>query len=244
MRNLKLILAYDGTGYHGWQRQPAKKTLQGVLEAKLGQILAEPVRVWAASRTDAGVHAWTQVVNFTTQRHIPSMGLLRGLNSMLPQDIVIKEVCEVEPSFQARFCAKRKKYVYRILQAPYPSPFERHYAWYIPYPLALEPMQEAAGHLVGTHTFTSFQGSGCGAKNPIRTVYELTLSKSEHILNITIRADGFLRHMVRNIVGTLVEVGRGRLTPEDVGHILAAGDRTLAGPTAPPQGLYLAEVEY
>jgi tRNA pseudouridine38-40 synthase len=215
-----------------------------VLEEKLATITGEAGRLQAAGRTDAGVHAWGQVANFTTQHHISPISLLKALNSLLPRDMVINDIQEMELDFQARYAAKSKKYVYRILIQPYPSPFERQYAWHIPRPLEVEKMRQAAEHLLGKHHFGSFQGSGCGAKNLVKTVYSLDLEQNGYILKINICADGFLRHMVRNIVGTLVKVGRGKLTPDELKTILEARDRTQAGPTAPPQGLYLAKVEY
>jgi tRNA pseudouridine38-40 synthase len=244
LRNLKLTIAYDGSHYQGWQVQPRGRTIQGVLEEKLRLITGEAVRLQAAGRTDAGVHAWGQVANFTTQHHIPAFSLLKALNSMLPRDIVVQEIQEVAPDFQARYQAKSKRYVYRILQQPHPSPFERQYAWHIPRPLAVAKMRRAAEHLLGRHHFGSFQASGCGAKNLIKTVHRLDFQQNSHILRLEICADGFLRHMARNIVGTLVEVGWEKLSPDEVKSILEAHDRTRAGVCAPPQGLYLAEVEY
>lgn len=244
MRNLKLTIAYDGTHYLGWQVQPKGKTIQGVLEKKLTLITGEAVRLQAAGRTDTGVHAWGQVANFTTRHHIPVPALQKALNSMLPGDIVILDIQEVELDFQARYSAKSKNYVYRILHQPYPSPFERQYAWYLRKPLEVENMRQAANYLLGEHHFGSFQGSGCNTKNPVKTIYKLNFKPNSHILDIQFQASGFLRHMVRNIVGTLVEVGRGKLSPGEVKTILGVRDRTQAGPTAPPQGLYLAGVEY
>jgi tRNA pseudouridine38-40 synthase len=244
LRNLKLTIAYDGAHYRGWQIQPEGKTIQGVLEEKLGLITGEAVRLHAAGRTDAGVHALAQVANVTIQHHIPVLSLQKALNSMLPGDIAINDIQEVESDFQARYGAKIKTYVYRILQQPYPSPFERWYAWHIPRLLNLENMRRSAEHLLGSHNFASFQGSGCCAKNLVKTIHVIDFQQDNHILSIKIQGDGFLRHMVRNIVGTLVETGRGKLSPDDVKTILAARDRTQAGPTAPPQGLYLAKVEY
>ncbi len=244
MRNLKLSIAYDGTNYRGWQVQPRDKTIQGTLEEKLSKITGESVRLQAAGRTDAGVHALKQVANFTTAHHIPAPSLLKALNSMLPDDIVINDIAEVEPDFQARYWAKSKKYIYRFLQQPYPSPFERRYAWYIRKPLNIEQMRQATKYLLGEQHFGSFQAAGCSARNPVKTIYQLDFQENCQLLSFTVKADGFLRHMVRNIVGTLVEVGRGKLPPAELQTILAAQDRTQAGPTAPPQGLFMAEVEY
>jgi tRNA pseudouridine38-40 synthase len=244
LRNLKLTIAYDGTHYQGWQLQAKGMTIQGALEEKLSLITGEPIRLKAAGRTDAGVHAWGQVANFTTEYLIPTPALQKALNSMLPGDIVIIDIQEMEPDFQARYHAKSKNYVYRILHQPHPSPFERQYAWYIRKPLETEKMRQAAEYLLGKHHFGSFQASGCSAKNPVKTIYSLNLQPNSHILIGDIRASGFLRHMVRNIVGTLVAVGLGKISPDDVKTILDARDRTQAGPTAPPQGLYLAKVEY
>jgi tRNA pseudouridine38-40 synthase len=244
LRNLKLIIAYDGSNYQGWQIQPQAETIQGVLEEKLKLITGETPRLHAAGRTDAGVHALGQVVNFSLKHHIPASSLLLALNSTLPKDIVINDIQEVAPDFQARYCARSKKYVYRILQQPQPSPFERHYAWHIRKFLDIESMRCSARYLIGSHNFASFQGAGCTAKNLVKTINEIDFQQNSHILSIVISGDGFLRHMVRNIVGTLIEVGRGKLPPDEIKVILEACDRRAAGPTAPPRGLYLAKVEY
>ena len=253
MRNIRLDIAYDGANYYGWQYQPGKLTLQGILEERLSRMLKDTIRLQSAGRTDTGVHAWGQVANFYTSHNIAPDALLRGLNSMLPKDILVTRASEAEESFHARFQVKDKTYIYRIIQSHFISPFERNYAWHIFFRLNLEAMRQAAQYIVGTHNFASFQGSGCTNQQLEKTVYTLELAEdtstsmcgiSHRLIHITIQADGFLRHMVRNIVGTLVEVGRGRLAPENMAHILAACDRTQAGPTAPACGLYLAEVRY
>ncbi len=244
MRNLKLTIAYDGTNYQGWQAQSTGSTIQGVLEGKISRITSESVRLHAAGRTDAGVHALQQVANFTTSHNIPTPSLAKALNSMLPDDIVINDIEEVEPDFQARYRAKSKKYIYRFLQQPRPSPFERQYAWHIRKPLDIDKMRQAAQSLLGEHHFGSFQGSGCNARNPVKNIHQLDFQENCQILSFSIKASGFLRHMVRNIVGTLVDVGQNKLAPAELETILAAKDRTKAGPTAPPQGLFMAEVEY
>ena len=268
MRNIRLDIAYDGTNYYGWQYQPGKLTIQGIMEERLSRMLKEPIRLQCAGRTDTGVHAWGQVANFHTSQNIAPDALQRGLNSMLPKDILVTKTSEAEEGFHARFQVKDKTYIYRIIHAKFISPFERNYAWHIFFPLNLEAMRQAAQYILGTHNFTSFQGSGCTNQQLEKTVFALELAEDylwcqemsrvtlltpdttkmcgmpHRLIRITIRADGFLRHMVRNIVGTLVEVGRGRLVPEDISRILAACDRTQAGPTAPACGLYLAEVNY
>ena len=240
----KLIVEYDGTDYHGWQIQPDGPTIQGVLEDAIRRMLAESVRVAAAGRTDAGVHAAGQVVSFTLQRAVSADTLARGLNALTPGDISIRDAVVVSDDFDPRRAARSRVYVYRIWNARWPSPFWRRYAWHVFHPLDLEQMRAAAACLVGEHDFTSFQAAGCDADNPVRCVLRSDVASASPLLTYTIEATAFLRHMVRNIVGTLVEVGSGGRTPGDMLALLAARDRTAAGPTAPACGLCLTEVNY
>jgi tRNA pseudouridine38-40 synthase len=244
MRTLKLVLEYDGSNYCGWQAQSDAPTIQGVLEQALAKILGERVRVSGAGRTDAQVHALGQVASFRSASHLPVEALHRGLNSLLPRDVAIREVQDAPADFHARFSALGKVYAYRILNRPVRSPLRLRYVWHVPQPLDLLTMAVAASYLRGTHDFASFQAAGSGVKTTERTLTELTVTRDGEEVVVRITAKGFLRHMVRNIVGTLVEVGRGARPPTDVKQILEACDRRLAGVTAPPQGLYLVEVLY
>jgi tRNA pseudouridine38-40 synthase len=244
MRNIKLILEYDGTAYCGWQRQVNGLSIQEVLEEKIGVMTGEAVKVIGSGRTDAGVHAITQAANFKTASKIPADGFLRGLNSLLPQDIAVKEVCEVPADFHARYSALEKVYLYRILNDRIRSPLHHLYTWFVPHDLDFAAMEKCLPVLQGEHDFTAFMASGSSVKSTTRIVSGLKLTRKDKIIEFEIRANGFLRHMVRNIVGTLVEVGQGRVRPERFTDILRAADRNMAGMTAPPQGLFLKEVIY
>jgi tRNA pseudouridine38-40 synthase len=240
----KLIVEYDGTDYHGWQIQPDGPTIQGVLEDAIRRMLAEAVRVAAAGRTDAGVHAAGQVVSFTLQRAVAADTLLRGLNALTPCDISIRDAAVVSDDFDPRRAARSRVYLYRIWNARWPSPFWRRYAWHVAHPLDAERMRAAAAYLVGEHDFTSFQAAGCDAEHAVRRVLRSEIEQTGPLISYTIEATAFLRHMVRNIVGTLVEVGSVGRPPEIVPTLLAARDRTVAGPTAPACGLCLTRVNY
>ena len=259
MRNIRLTLAYDGTDFHGWQRQPDKATIQGLIETAIKKVTGQLATLWGSGRTDAGVHAANQVANFKTTCPIPCANLVKALNDMLPAAVRVKEACDVPLDFHARYGAVSKTYRYRILLAPVASPFIARFVYHYPYPLDQKAMQRAARMLEGEHDFTSFaaargpsEGSdngpaqGTHRRGNVRRLFSSRLrwhSKSS-ILIYEACGSGFLHHMVRNIVGTLLEIGRGKRQPEDIPRILAARDRTLAGPTAPPQGLCLWKVEY
>jgi tRNA pseudouridine38-40 synthase len=251
IRNLRLLLAYDGTSLHGWQRQPNLATVQDCVEKAIVRVVGEPVKLYASGRTDAGVHALGQVANFATCCPIPEANLQRALNHVLPPDVRVRAVNEAAPDFHARYAARSKTYRYRILQADVCSPFMWRYVWHYPYVLDRRLMAEAAGAFAGEHDFTSFAASGTSDEDDsepsmVRSVFSSKVLWRERsaMLIYEIRGNGFLHHMVRNLVGTLVEVGRGRFTPADVLRILQARDRTCAGPTAPPQGLCLMRVDY
>ncbi len=245
MRTIKLTIEYDGTEYLGWQSQPDGKTIQGVLEETLKQITGEKVHVIGSGRTDAGVHALAQVAHFKTESPIDLNSLQRALNSLLPKDVLIKRAEEVDRDFHAQKKARSKVYEYRILNQPLRSVFHRQYSWHIPQKLDEEAMSKAALFLIGEHDFSSFRSSGTPTKTPVRTVFRAEWKKDRGgILRFEIEANGFLKQMVRTIVGTLVEVGKGRISPEDFKEILHSKDRKRAGPTAPPHGLFLKEVKY
>jgi len=244
-RNFKLIIEYDGSPYHGWQRQLGVLTIQEVLESRLEIILGVPIKTRASGRTDAGVHARGQVINFYGRTSLGPEEIQRGLNSLLPSDIVILHAEEVADAFHSRFSASTKRYEYRILNRPVPSALERHFAWHIRKPLALPPMTECLESILGLHDFSAFMGAGSSVNSTERRIFQATLEApdADHLV-FSFEANGFLKHMVRNLVGTLVEVGKGRFTPGDFLGILAGKDRRRAGMTAPAHGLYLVSVRY
>jgi len=254
MRNLRLVIAYDGTDFHGWQRQPRATTIQEVLETRIAKITGEFVKLYGSGRTDAGVHAAGQVANFKTACPIPCTSLVKALNDTLPVAIRVRRAEEAESNFHARYSAKSKTYRYRILQAPVCPPFLARYVYHYPYALKCSRMAKAARALEGEHDFTSFAGAdhaGDGQKKKgknanVRRICEsrIRLRKELSLVVYEIHGSGFLHHMVRNIVGTLLEVGNGKLLPEDIRAILDARDRCKAGATAPASGLCLVRVEY
>ncbi len=253
MRNIRLIVAYDGTDYFGWQRQPNVPTIQACLESAIEKTVTERVTLYGSGRTDAGVHAQNQVANFTTANSIPTDGLAKALNNLLPPTVRVKSALDVAESFHARHGARGKIYLYRILSAPVASPFVSRFVHHYPYPLDRKRMAAAAPLLVGEHDFTSFASSLGAVREPplqkrdnVRSIFSSRIlwRPRTSILAYEVRGSGFLHHMVRNIVGTLIEVGRGKLAPRDVLQILEARDRSRAGPTAPASGLCLVKVEY
>jgi tRNA pseudouridine38-40 synthase len=244
-RNIRLLLEYDGSRYHGWQRQRGDLSIQQVLEEALGRLTGEQVRLIGSGRTDAGVHALGQVANFLTESPIPLKAFREGLNSLLPWDIAVLEAEEAPPAFHARKSARHKTYEYRILNRPVRSPLNHHAGWWLAAPLDLAAMRAAAAVLPGKHDFSAFRAAGSGNLNPVRFV--LTADWQTHPggwLRFKVTATGFLRGMVRSLVGTMVEIGKGKSAPDLLAQLLRSGQRSLAGPTAPPQGLYLVEVVY
>jgi len=245
MRNFKMILEYNGVSYCGWQRQDNGVSIQEVLEKIIGMITGEKIAVSGSGRTDAGVHAINQVANFKSKTKLPAEILYRGINGLLPDDIVVKELKEVAPEFHARHDALGKVYLYRIYNKRKRKALGREYFWHIKYPLNREKMEKASQYLLGRHDFSCFCGTGSQVKDKVRTITEIRISEDEKgMLEIIVAAEGFLRHMVRNIVGTLVDVGRGKYEPEEMLEIIASRDRNCAGPTAPAHGLFLQEVKY
>ena len=242
--NLKITIEYNGTSYCGWQIQPNGESVQAVLEQALSTFFGTPTRITGSWRTDAGVHAIGQVANFSADKEYDRHRILRALNALTPVDITIKEVEVVADSFDARRDGRSRIYEYRILNRSTPSPFYLNRAWHVHEELDRVAMRDANSCLLGDHDFSSFRAAGCEAMHPIREVYQTSLEPRGELLVYTIEATAFLRHMVRNIVGTLVEVGRGLRTPQSFRELLDRRDRTLAGPTAPPHGLYLMEVKY
>jgi tRNA pseudouridine38-40 synthase len=244
-RNIRLLLEYDGTRYHGWQRQADTATIQQTLEEALERLTREKVALIGSGRTDAGVHALGQVANFRLNSTIPLKAFHDGLNSMLPKDIAVLSATEAPPEFHARKSALHKTYEYRILNRPNRSPLFRHYAWWLTQPLDLAAMAAAAASLPGEHDFSAFRASGSDNINPVRKVLAASWRDGPgNWLSFTVTATGFLRGMVRSLVGTMVEVGKRKVPSDRLAELLTSGARHLAGPTAPPQGLYLVEVFY
>ena len=244
MRNVRIVCEYDGTSYHGWQIQPNGISIQEVLEKKIEIITQEKIKLTASSSTDAGVHALNQVANFRTGSTIECESLLKGINSLLPGDIVIKDLQDTDEVFHARYSAKSKIYLYRIFNNPVRTPLYRNYSWHVRASLDVGAMRETVTLLKGKRDFSSFCASGCDSENHVRTVIDTSVGVKGGMILFTIEADGFLRYMVRNIIGLLVDVGRGIVAPARFGEIIDARDRTEAGITAPPQGLFLKEVRY
>jgi tRNA pseudouridine38-40 synthase len=252
IRNIKLVIEYDGTDYIGWQVQKIKSqrskikinTIQETIEKTLEKILQEKVKLIGAGRTDSGVHALAQVANFKTKSRLSAANIHRALNSILPQDIVIKGCSELNLKFHSRFDAKSKVYRYTILSGQARSVFHRRFCYHIPYPLDVNLMKKEARVLLGRHDFSSFMASDKKKRQPVREIKSLEIVKKGRFIYIDIEADGFLYNMARNIVGTLIEIGRGKFVPGSLKKILKAKDRSKAGPTAPAKGLCLMEVKY
>jgi tRNA pseudouridine38-40 synthase len=245
MRNFKMIVEYDGTAYCGWQRQENGISVQQVLEEKIQLIVCEKVTVIGSGRTDAGVHALNQVASFKSNTRLPAEILFRGINGLLPRDIVVKVLEEVAAQFHAQHDARGKVYIYRICNKRLRPALGRNYFWFIHQSLDLPAMEQAAQYLIGRHDFSCFCATGSHVKDRVRNITAITIKKDEEsLLEITVEARGFLKYMVRNIVGTLVEVGKGKRLPEEMKEIIDSRDRNVAGITAPACGLYLKEVKY
>lgn len=244
MRRIKLTVAYDGTEYCGWQKQPNGITVEEVLNRAICRLTGEEIQVIGASRTDSGVHALGNVAVFDTESSIPGDRFAMALNQRLPEDILVVKSEEVPLDFHPRYCNTRKTYEYHILNTKVPMPTKRHTHYFVSFPLDMEAMRQAAEYLVGEHDFASFCNIKSQVESTVRTIYSLELTKQGEEITIRITGNGFLYNMVRIIVGTLVRVGRGYYRPEQVKEILDAKQRTEAGVTAPPQGLFLVEIAY
>ena len=245
LKNFKIIIEYDGTSYHGWQRQQNEYTVQGEIEKALFTMTGKKIALTASGRTDAGVHALGQVANFNCDTDLSSQAFQNGLNSLTRDDIVIISCNIVDENFHSRFDAKSKTYNYRILNRDLPVAINRQYAWFIKKKLDLDAMQLSVRHIIGAHDFKAFEGAGSPRSHTTRRVFKAEIAEQGNgLIVIEIKADGFLRFMVRNIVGTLVDVGLGKITSDDFKEILLSKNRSMAGATAPPQGLFLMKVKY
>ena len=248
MRTLRLVLEYDGTNFFGWQQNPGVRTVQGTLLAALRRMTAEAgLRVQGASRTDSGVHARGQVASFDTASSIPPLGFERGLSSQLPDDLVVVSCEEAKPGFQARHRALGKRYLYLLLNQETRSPLLHRRTWWIRRQLDMAAMASAAADLVGPHDFSAFRAAGCTASSPCKELYRVEIGQDpalSGVVRVEVEGNAFLKYMVRNIVGTLVQVGLGRWPTQRVAEVLRRGDRSQAGPTAPARGLCLEEVYY
>jgi len=245
-RNIKMVLQYDGTRYCGWQWQKNALTIQAVMEEKIQVLTKEQVRVIASGRTDTGVHALHQVCHFLTHSDMDPDSIRKGLNSLLPEDILVRHAEQAPLDFHARYSVKSKAYEYRIHNREQPDLFLRHYAWHVARKLDIACMEACVSMLRGRHDFSSFKSARSDNLNPVREMIraELHAPSGEGLIRFVFEADGFLRHMVRNIVGTVVEVGSGRISPDEFLKIVEAKDRKRAGVKAPPQGLFLTMVRY
>ncbi|SET73648.1 tRNA pseudouridine38-40 synthase [Oceanobacillus limi] len=246
MRKIKCVLSYDGTNFSGYQIQPKKRTIQGELEKALYKIhKGRPIRVHASGRTDTGVHAQGQTIHFETDYQLSNYNWKKAMNTLLPDDIYIKDVIEAPDRFHSRYDVIEKEYHYYIWNTKETDVFKRNYAYLFPYPLDIKAMQEACRYFEGLHDFTTFSSAKAtvrGSKN--RNLYEVTCNKNGHEIEFIFRGSGFLYNMVRIIVGTLLDVGQGKLEPSAIQDLLESKDRRLVGETVPPQGLYLWQVKY
>lgn len=243
-KRIMLTAAYDGTNYHGWQVQPNGETIEGVLNRCLSSLLGEKIEVIGASRTDSGVHALGNIAVFDTETSIPAEKIAYALNARLPEDIKIQDSREVDASFHPRHCDSRKTYEYKIYNAVFPMPTQRLYSYFSYTPFDVERMQEAAAYFVGTHDFKSFCSTDTHVENTVRQIEDIKVWKEDNLITMRVTGRGFLYNMVRIMAGTLMEVGRGCMQPQEIERILEAKDRSAAGPTAPACGLTLIKYEF
>ena len=244
MRNIKLLIEYDGTEYHGWQKQPNILTVQETIEIAINKITNEEVTLFGSGRTDKGVHARGQVANFHTNTRIPGDKFRDALNCVLPDDISIRLSEEVDKSFHSRYCAIGKEYRYLIYNNKVRSPIYRKYSYHVPFNLDMTLMKEAAKNFIGTHDFKAFMSSGSSVKDTVRTIHNISLEKNSDMIELKVSGNGFLYNMVRIIAGTLIDIGNGKIDCNSICNIIKFKDRNKAGHTAPPQGLYLEKVLY
>ncbi|HVN24984.1 MAG TPA: tRNA pseudouridine(38-40) synthase TruA [Syntrophorhabdales bacterium] len=244
MRNIALVLAYDGTNYHGWQRQPAVVTVEQKMGEALRRILNHDIKMHAGARTDSGVHAMGQVINFFTEKEIALQNLSRGLNSILPRDIRVMRSRDEREDFHARYSARRKTYVYCILNEPSNSPFLSRYVLHWPHALDIDAMKEGVGWVVGEHDFSAFKKKDELYKSTVREITQALVLKRAGMIYIILEGTGFLRYMVRTIAGTLILAGREKIRPPDIKEILESGERERAGETLPAHGLFLKKIAY
>jgi len=244
MRNISLVLAYDGTNYHGWQRQPGVVTVEQKVQEAVEKILDHETKIYAGARTDSGVHAMGQVINFVTEKGIGLQNLSKGLNSILPRDVRVMDGRDVDEGFHARYSARSKIYVYCILNELYNSPFLIRYVLHWPHSLDIGAMKEAVSWVIGEHDFSAFKKKDEFYRNPVREVKRARILKRAGMLYIVLEATGFLRYMVRTIVGTLLLAGQGKMRPEEMKEILASKERERAGQTLPSHGLFLKKIIY
>lgn len=244
MPRFKLIVAYDGTNYNGFARQPNAVTIQGTLEAAISTIVGKETLILGAGRTDRGVHAKGQCCVFDAETKVPVERMARAINSQLPADIAVQSVEIVDQDFHPRFGAKRKTYRYQILNTKLRDPFLYKYAWLYPYNINVDIMREAAAHMIGEHDFACFCAAGSTVKDTVRSIYSINIKEENGLITVDICGNGFLYNMVRIIVGTLIHVNEGKLSTGDIPKIIESKDRRLAGPTAPPQGLTMLDIIY
>lgn len=244
MRNIKLIIEYDGTNYGGWQKQNNNRTIQDEVEKAIKKITGEEVELFGSSRTDAGVHAKGMVANFKTESRIPEERYREAINTKLPDDIAIIKSEEVAEDFHSRYCSKGKKYSYHIVNRTEKVAIGKDYIYQVKENLNIDSMIKACQYFIGTHDFSAFKTSGSSVKTSIRTIYSLDINTVDDNIVISVSGDGFLYNMVRIIVGTLIEVGKGKIEVKDIPKIISEGKRENAGPCIPPNGLVLEEVYY
>lgn len=244
MKNIKLTIEYDGTAYHGWQSQINATAVQDIVTAAIRSLTGENCNLTGSSRTDTGVHALGQVCNFFTESSIPADKYAFALNTLLPDDVVVRKSEEVSPDFHSRFSTTGKKYRYLFYNSIFPSALLRHRTYHVFYPLDVDAMRQAAGYFVGTHDFAAFSATGGSVMTTVRTIMQATIERDGELIEFCVTGDGFLYNMVRIIAGTLVEVGIGKIKPDIISEIIAGRNRRKAGRTAPAQGLYLVEVYY
>lgn len=244
MSNIAIWVKYDGTHYFGWQRQSNHRSVQGVIEKKLSRILDTDIVIHGSGRTDSGVHALSQCASFTAEINMPEDRLKFALNRVLPVDILITELAVMPDDFHARYSAQGKTYIYKVYLDKIRDPFKDNYYYHYPHKLDLDAIQNGMKYFLGTHDFKTFMASGSGVSNTVRTIHSFKVDQIGNTLEFTISGDGFLYNMVRIIIGTLFQVSKGKITPDEIPKIIANQDRSGARWTAPPNGLYLKEVHY